>query len=586
MSITAEGGDAPFSNVGYTPHDENGAVIVNATGNNKVFIRAKSSVPNTLLRIDLIDSLNYATTQPSITKVIGEEYEVREYNFSNQYIDAGFGGSACEEGTGPCPVDGTIIQTMLIYPNPADGGFNGTIDIDYISFGKPLGEDVAADAYSDEFDDGDISKFGMTDGVVVAENEGVLTMTGNGTSGEFASISYLPHDPETGEDLVLDITSNNKVYLKAKSTTPLSLRMDVEDAAGFASTEPSTVRAVTEEYQILEFDYTGTYMDGGYGGTECEEGTGPCPVDGSMVGQFIFYLDPGVGMFDGELTIEWLSTLLPLEEDTVDLGPLGVDVYMDEFLTNDLTFVSDNDGLAVSAVDDIVTITGDGSQGQFAPIGFMMNDGTDSIIVNASNNANKVFIRMKSSLDTTTMRVDLVDNLNFHTTLAGLEQDLSSEFAVYEYDYSGKYSDGGFGGTACENGTGPCTVDPERIQAMQFYIDPGQGGFAGSVDIDWISFGEPIISNVVDTEVVSQAKVYPNPAQNEINLLLDARVAGKMTATFFDVAGRMVATQQLGKVAVGENSRTISLNQVNEGMYFLRVTIDNKDAFFQKIFVK
>jgi len=33
--------------------------------------------------------------------------------------------------------------------------------------------------------------------------------------------------------------------------------------------------SVTSAYSVVEFDYTGTYSDGGYGGTSCEPGTGP-----------------------------------------------------------------------------------------------------------------------------------------------------------------------------------------------------------------------------------------------------------------------------------------------------------------------
>jgi len=50
----------------------------------------------------------------------------------------------------------------LLYVNPADGGFEGTVTIDYISFGAPLEAEV--EAYADQFDDGDLSNWGDAEG--------------------------------------------------------------------------------------------------------------------------------------------------------------------------------------------------------------------------------------------------------------------------------------------------------------------------------------------------------------------------------------------------------------------------------------
>lgn len=585
LSIVGSGEDVPFSNIGYTPNDENGPVIVNGTANNKVFIKARSTTPNTLLRIDLIDTSNYATTTPSFTRLLEEEFSILELNFSNQYFDAGYGGSACEEGTGPCPVDGSAIQTMLLYPNPADGGFNGTIEIDYISFGAPMGDDVAdVFKYTDQFDDDDASKFGGTDGIVVAEADGELTITGDGTSGEYAAFSYIPHNQETDEEYLLDITSNNKVYVKAKSTIAgVNLRMDVRDAAGIATTEPSRSIVISEEYQILEFDFTDTYMDGGYGGTECTENA-PCLVDGTMIEQFVFYVNAGTGAFDGQITLDWFSTIDPIEVDTVDLGPAGVNEYQDDFEDDDLAFLSENTGQTLSAADGIVIVTGDGSSGQYDPIGYITHDDLDTIIVNAVNNNNKIFIRVKTSLDSIPLRLDLVDNLNFHTSLAGLTQIVKSEFEIIEYDFTGNYKDGGYGDTGCD--VGPCNVDGERIASLQLYIDPGVGAFNGDLHLDWISFGEPISVNVVETKITKAAKIYPNPAEGEFYLELDSKISGQMRANLIDITGKVVSTQSLGNTSVGKNYQTINITDMNTGIYFLQVIVDNKEAFYQKIMIK
>ncbi|GLR18200.1 T9SS type A sorting domain-containing protein [Portibacter lacus] len=582
LSITGSGEDVAYSNIAYSLNDEETGIAINATGNNKVFIKARSTEPNTLLRVDLLDSVGYSTTQPSLTRVLSTDFQVIELNYSNQYTDAGYGGTPCESG--PCDVDGTAIKTMYLYPNPADGGFAGTIEIDYISFGKPLGEEVVEFKYADQFEDGDISKITMATGVEITESEGVMTWKGDGTSSAWAAMVYTPHNAETFEDYILDITPTDKIYMKAKSTTPVTVRLDLKDSDGFATTEPATSVSITEEYQIIEFDFAGTYTDGAYGGTSCNEENKPCAVDGTKISSFSFFIEPGTGMFDGEISIDWISTIDPLETDTVDLGPAGIDDFAEEFTTNDLAFLSTREGNALSATDGVLKISGDGTSGAYAPTSYTINDGVDSLIVNAANNDNKVFIRMKASTDTTTLRVDLNDNRGYHTTQAGLEKTLSTEFEVYEYDFTGKYKDGGYGGTTCESG--PCNVDPERISHIQLYIDAGEGNYAGDLEIDWISFGEPLTSSVLETEVVKTAKVYPNPAKGEFYLELDAKVAGNMVASFIDISGKTVKVQSLGNATKGSNHKLVRLDQLVEGMYFLKITIANKEAFYQKVFVK
>ncbi len=583
LKISGDGSSPSFSAIAYTVHDmETGqAGYVDMTENNKFFISAKSDASNTIMRIDLIDTAGFATTLPSFSRLLEEEYSEIEINFANNYIDAAYGGTACESGGDQCAVDGTAIATVLIYPNPTDGGFNGNMTIDYLSFGAPMGDDVDIFKYQDQFDDGDRTQFGDADGFTVEEVEGELIITGDGTSGQYTAFSYTPHDQETLAPVVLDVTSNNKVFVRAKSTvagTPL--RIDLVDENGYATTEPSTARSVGEEYSILEFDFTGTYNDAAYGGTGCE--TGPCTVDGTTISALTLYIDPNNGGYEGIMTIDWITTIEPLEEE-VDLGPVGVDDYSDDFLGGDLTFFGEGDGQTLTAEDGLVKIIGDGTSGQFSPVSYFMNDGTDTIIVNGTTNDNKVFIRAKSTVDGLPLRLDVIDNRNFHTSQAGLTQSMTTEFAVYEYDFSGNYTDGGFGGTACD--AGPCAVDGERLKQMTFYLDPGVGAFNGELHFDWISFGEPLPLNVIKTEISSSAKIYPNPAKGEFYLEMDNKVAGVMTASFLDISGKLIKTQNLGASGIGLNSKKIDVSNLSPGMYFLQVSIDKRPAFYQKLFV-
>ena len=578
MSIKGNGVDPPYAAVAYTCHDSDGAIEVNATNNNKVFIKARSTADNTRLRIDLQDAEGYVTTQPSLTRVIGTEYSVLELDFSSAYVDAGYGGTSCE--TGPCPVNAEAISTLLLYPNPADGMFDGTIDIDYISFGAPMGEDVIR--YQDHFDNGDRTAWSDAAGFAVEETGSELIITGDGSAGPYAAFNYAAHDQSNGDQLTLDLTSNNKLFMKVKSTvdgTPL--RIDLQDAAGFASTEPSTVRTIGTDYSVLEFDYSGTYSDGGYGGTACE--TGPCPVDGTTIQNFLVYIDPDNGGFAGTVTIDWISTIDAIETIIVDAGPLGIDNYADEFEDNSLDFTSGIDGLLAVAEEGQLKVIGDGTSGAYSPVVYEMHNGVDSVIVNAAVNDNKLYVRARSTVTDLPLRIDIQDNLGYLTSQAGLQNLVGAEFSILEYDYTGNLTDGGFGGTPCTQG--PCAVDAERIKFLQFYINPGVGVFDGELHIDWVSFGEPLMVNVVDEKLVTGGKVYPNPASQEAYIEIDSKITGAVKVTIVDINGKLVSSEKVGAVVPGKNSVKLAIDQLSTGMYFLNISIDNQAAFYSKLFI-
>jgi hypothetical protein len=205
-----------------------------------IYIRAKTDIANTLLRIDLVDTAGFLTTQASLTKLLDTEFSILEYDFTGQYFDGGFGGTSCESADAPCPVDPTTIGTILFYPNPADGGFDGCIEIDFISFGAPMGEDI--EPYVDEFDNDNSDQWADAAGFTVEETGGELILTGDGTSGAYTSFNYTTHDTDNNTPKIIDMTSNNKLYVKVKSTTAgVPLRIDLVDQDGFASTEPATL---------------------------------------------------------------------------------------------------------------------------------------------------------------------------------------------------------------------------------------------------------------------------------------------------------------------------------------------------------
>jgi len=594
LSINGSGADSPYSSIAYSILDDEGAgTSIDVTENNKMFARVRCDVSNTILRVDLVDTTGYVTNAMAQSRLINTDgsgdFEMVELNFLGSYLDGGFGGP-CEDMDNGCIVDPTAIQTVLFYPNPDDGGFAGNIDIDYVSFGAPMGEDTgdAPVRWDDHFDDENRDNWTDGTGFTITESGTELTIVGDGSATPYTAFEVTPLDSD-GNPLVLNMNTHNNMYFKVKSTvegTPI--RVDLKDAEGYVTTEEVRIGFANNEYSVINLNYDSelAYVDHGWGGTACEAGTGPCPVDGSQIVSFVIFIDPDNGGFEGEVTLDWMSVVEPLEDvEDPDTTPLGQDDYADEFDSNNIDFFNAQDGFALSAADGIVTAAGDGTSGAYAPIGYALNDGTDTLTVNAANNSDKVFIHARSTVDVP-LRIDLVDNKNFNTTLAGASNMVTPEWTILEYSYTGGYSDGGFGGTACEVGTGPCPVDAQRIESIQLYFAEGVGLYEGTFDLDWVSFGEPLMVNVVDNALITGGRIFPNPAQEEVHIELQTLTTGTLTATITDIAGRMVQIDNLGQANGSTTVNTINVSNLTNGLYILNVAIDGKPAFNNKLVIR
>ncbi|MEL6864270.1 MAG: T9SS type A sorting domain-containing protein [Bacteroidota bacterium] len=490
VRMTGDGTSAPWDPFAYV--FRNPATLdtfdLDMSANNKLYIKAKSNVPGTAIRIDVQDIDGFATTEGSITKILSEEYEVYEYDFTGVYNDLGFGGTPCTPSTAPCPVNPTRIGNLVIFIEPGVGEFLGTVSLDYISFGTSLDPPAPPGVliYGDHCNNNSTANVVDPFGLVSSESGTDWIITGDGTSAPFSALAYSTFDQTTNENIIVDATGNNKFYIRAQSTSDVPMRIDLVDTAGFVTSLPSLTRTISSDFQVFEFDYSGQYSDGGYGGTPCM--SGPCPVDGSAIGTILFYPNPVDGGFDGTITVDFVSFGAPLD---VDFGPVGVPNYNDHYENEDLSFISDISGLVSDIDNSEWTITGDGTNSAFSPVIYDIHDQINgsSILASVQASGDKLFIRAKSSIDGTALRIDLQDQEGFATTEPSVERTLSTDFTIIEYDFASTYMDGGYGGTPCT--AGPCPVDGERVDFLQFFIDATTGAFNGTITIDWIAFGQP-----------------------------------------------------------------------------------------------
>ena len=330
LFIAGDGSAPAYQVVSYELSGDSLANVV-ASGN-LLYIGARtaSGAPANL-RIDVIDDQNRHTTNGSVTRAISGADGFTEfvYDFSSAYQDGGYGGTGCAAADAPCPVDGTRIQGINFYPEAPSGGFNDTIFIDYLSFGRSISDVDTSDSgptgmlnYADNFEDDGSDFSGTPGGLTYGVEDGLFFIEGDGTGGAYQTIDYrLRMD---GEDVLADVVgSNNTLYLKARLEPPavlnaggtalmdssVNLRIDLVDVNDYNTTNGgrSAVIEASDTFSVYTIDFTGGYQDGGYGGTGCSSAEAPCAVDGQRIAGLRFYPDPVTGGFEGRLLIDWIS---------------------------------------------------------------------------------------------------------------------------------------------------------------------------------------------------------------------------------------------------------------------------------------
>ena len=551
---------------------------IDITGNNKLYVKVKSSVPNTAFRVDVQDIDGFVSTAGSITKIVDTTYKILEYDFTGVYADLGFGGTPCTEATAPCTVDGTRIADLLFFIEPGVGGFPGELSIDYLSFGvslEPPGPEAEL-VYEDHFGNETLEYTGPPPGFAVEEVGSELLITGDGSAGQFAALSYILHEKDSGTQVFLNMgPGDNKVFVKAKvdmGTVPL--RVDLVDTANFHTSLAGLTKVISDEYVVYEYNFEGQYNDGGYGGTACE--TGPCAVDFTAITQILLFVDPVQGGFQGEVAIDFISIGQPLSQDA---GPTGLTSYADQMDDNTNLFIGPPGGFTSETIDDMWTLTGDGTAPPYAAYSYAPhNELGENVLVDVVGSNNKLFISAKASELNTVLRIDVQDNQGFISNFAAVAATLDTAFATYELDFTNAYQDGAFGGTPCT--TQPCPVDGERVSGLLFYVNPDIGGFNGTVDIDWISFGAPLAATSVYEQIESlqNLKMYPNPAIDQVTLAYELTEGANMHWEITNLMGQRMLQGPMGKNFPGTYSETIHIQQLPTGVYMIQLKANGQLA--------
>ncbi|MEI2739767.1 MAG: T9SS type A sorting domain-containing protein, partial [Chitinophagaceae bacterium] len=111
----------------------------------------------------------------------------------------------------------------------------------------------------------------------------------------------------------------------------------------------------------------------------------------------------------------------------------------------------------------------------------------------------------------------------------------------------------------------------------------------GSTNITYTASATGCASAMTDTVLTIFAatltNIYPNPASDNVNVVIDATAFENITIVIIDMSGRLVITQS-GNVRPGLNNRAINISKLSGGIYTLKTLNSAGRETFTTRFIK
>ena len=94
-----------------------------------------------------------------------------------------------------------------------------------------------------------------------------------------------------------------------------------------------------------------------------------------------------------------------------------------------------------------------------------------------------------------------------------------------------------------------------------------------------------IVSSTDQENLLSELSLYPNPANDQIQIQYDLKASSHVQLRVFDISGRVVAGRTYGQRSQGMNREVLDVSELSSGMYFVNIAIGEKQ-FSQKLQVQ
>ena len=115
----------------------------------------------------------------------------------------------------------------------------------------------------------------------------------------------------------------------------------------------------------------------------------------------------------------------------------------------------------------------------------------------------------------------------------------------------------------------------------------GVQGAGNNLYVDDINLNANVTTGVADvTEKVSFFNIFPNPASNNATLNFQLKNESENTSIVIsDIAGKVISSQNIGKIGVSNQSINLNTESLNSGLYFVKLISNNTELSVQKLSV-
>ena len=241
----------------------------------------------------------------------------------------------------------------------------------------------------------------------------------------------------------------------------------------------------------------------------------------------------------------------------------------------------DQDGSQATIIDhdsDGITITPNGSHAQYQPAGGIGIGETLDLSENPI-----LYIKAKGT-GSPYFRIDLTDGDGFDTSGAEVSTNLTEEFEVHILQFEGNFIDRW--SVACgSGGSSTCPTDAENIVGMNFFINSTVGNYNGTVEIEWMSFGQSLedLPDATDFELRYNQLGYTVDQPKFISIVGNGEFTGK-SYTVYNSSNGVVLSGTTGDFNnwsdAGAYAYSVDLSAINtEGTY--RFAIDEDEVIFK-----
>ncbi len=257
-------------------------------------------------------------------------------------------------------------------------------------------------------------------------------------------------------------------------------------------------------------------------------------------------------------------------------------IYEDRF-DNNVFSVGDNPmGYAMQLVDETFQIIGNGAAGPWTAMAYINHDGSGNETLVNSSSSPKLYIKARGE-NSPELRIDFQDETGYVTNQNPVALVLDDDYSIYEFDYTGRLQDGAYGGPCT---SAPCVVDATKLHGLIIFVNAPDGGYSGSIEIDWISLGAPLEMNDDDGSVSHEIRYnqisYLTGQSKLANIVADQAFSDLPYSVYREGESSPIMEGQVSGSAQWQPSReyvgTIDLTDIDEpGSYSLETSTESVD---------